>query len=338
MDQGSDSLLENLRRATTALLDERRPPFSLRPEVQQAAECLHRSTAGSFHPADEIDRGETRTAHGLCLSPTMAAMCADDYVRTIVFLRGLHRAILDALVDPPRRPVRVLYAGCGPLATLALPLLSVLDESQVRFTLVDIHHESIASVRTAVQRLGVGRSVADLVAIDALNYRIDPGNPPDLLVIETMQACLAAEPQVAITRHLAAQAPDAVLIPETVRIELRLVDPAAAFGDADRCEAEEERLGPVFELSRRSLPSFPADGEVLSGASVVLPDPWPGHLQAMLFTTIRVHGEHRLEARDSGLTSPRVLPFDGPVRPGDRLRFSYHLGRDPQLRCHRLEP
>ena len=72
-------------------------------------------------PQEDISGGETLTSNGLALSPTMAAMCANDFVRTIQFIRGTHAAIADIRERFPDRPARVLYAGCGPYATLAVP-------------------------------------------------------------------------------------------------------------------------------------------------------------------------------------------------------------------------
>jgi hypothetical protein len=333
--------LNALRRVTATLIDSRIPAFSLRPEVLELAEILRDANADCFTQDEEISSGETRTSSGLALSPTMAAMCAVDYVRTIIFIRGIRDAIEDVRKKRPDRPVRILYAGCGPFGTLAVPLMAVFDSSEAVFTLLDIHPESIQAVKAVVSHLDLEQSVSGIQATDALRYRVQGEQPPDVIVIEVMQACLDSEPQVAITCHLLEQAPHATLVPEEVSIDLKLVNPSGEFnlanqeGEPHAVERDRISLGPMFVVNRHRVKCWSSSSsrsDTLPGASVDMPDSWDERYQPMLFTKIRVYRDQVLQDYDSGLTCPKTIAEKGLVRPGGSLHFSYLLGSNPHLR------
>ncbi|MBY6205689.1 hypothetical protein [Halomonas denitrificans] len=319
-----------------SLLDERNPTFSLRPEVLELLQHLGRLT-GYVRPADEpLDVGETATTQGLAISPGHAVICGEDVARTVVFLRGVSAA-LDAATRAKPGAVEVLYAGCGPYALLLVPLLAARSDVAVRATLIDIHSESIERVRHLLRMLDLENAAVRLEVADAADYRIAADRRPDLIVAEVMQAALGKEPQVAVTRNLVQQAPDALLVPEQVRIDVVLVDLSKEFdlsGDGSGPERDRIELGTAFRLDRdRALAWAGEKGPVLEGPVLEVPA-WPGgRYDAMLFTRIRAFGDHRLEAYDSGLTSPRPLALDRWPVAGEGLRFRYRLGARPELQA-----
>jgi hypothetical protein len=251
--------MEQLRRVTRLLLESQRPAYSLRPEVVEMTTILADSQTVHTARQEDISGGETRTSSGLALSPTMAAMCADDIVRTIEFIRGTHAAIVDLRKRFPERPARVLYVGCGPYATLAIPLMAILSSTEATFTLLDVHPESIVSAKSIIDTLGLADSVASFETVDAGSYRVCPDKLPDVILMEIMQACLESEPQVAVTRHLLKQAPHAVLIPEEVCIDLTLVDPSREFDldglERNRGTIQRDRIpvASVFVVNRETV-------------------------------------------------------------------------------------
>lgn len=335
MQHHQESERRRLREVTERLLDPGTPPSTLRPEVLELVDLLA-AAVGARSREEAITSGETRLAAGLALSPAMAAMCAEDFVRTIVFLRGLRAAVARHRAGDPGRPTRVLYAGTGPYATLAVPLMCLMDPAEVCFTLLEVHPEALRSAERVVRHFGLGDFVDRTHAVDALAHVVDPAAPPDVILVETMQACLDKEPQVAVVRHLAAQAPAAVLVPEEVRIDLRLVDVGREFspcsGDGTIIPTDRDRLdlGPVFVLDRAALHTWAELGEdELPGRRVQAPGAWEDRHQPLLFTTVRVSGDHVLRDYDSGLTSPRVLPV--PLAPGGALEVRYRLGAEPGL-------
>ena len=335
--EGERPELRSLRRITTAILDPERPAFTLRTEIQGLVALLGDLGSFDFDPQEDIGEGSTPTAAGIAISPRMAAMCADDFARTVMFLRGLHAAIAEARKRVHGRPVRILYAGCGPWAILALPLMSIFDARDVAFTLLDIHTESIASVASIIGKLQIADRVEAMRSMDALEYRVSSDDMPDIVLLELLRAVLEAEPQVAVTRHLLAQAPHATLVPECIDVELQLVDPAREFnlGDVGQETYQRERisLGAVFTVNRDRIQSWDEiETDQLPGAELRIPDHDPDRYRPMLFTRIRIHGEHLLENYDSGLSVPRLLASPE-VAPGDRLRFHYRLGPKPELVC-----
>jgi len=330
--------LKQLRSVTSILLDSQRPAYSLRPEVVEMATILVESQTVRHPPKDDIADGETRTPGGLALSRAMAAMCADDVARTIEFIRGLHSAILDIRKRLPDRPARVLYAGCGPFATLAVPLMAVFSADEATFTLLDVHSESIASAESIVGAIGVAESVASFETIDAGSYDVHPDEPPDIIVMEIMRACLDAEPQVSVTRHLLKQAPEAILVPEEIRIDLTLVDASREFDagaveeNRDAIPRDRVEVATVFVLNRETVASWHSNNtDRLPAGTARLPASLEPRYQAMLFTFVRTHRNHILKDYDSGLTSPKLLSIEDAYKPGDEIQFYYELGSHPKL-------
>ena len=336
--------MRRLRELTRALLDTGADDNTLRPEVLELTSILSGAETSGLIRKALIGEGESLTPDGLALSPTNAMMCADDYVRTIKFMRGLHAAIIERKERHSGRPVRVLYAGCGPYATLAVPLMSVLSPEAVTFTLVDIHAESIAAVKSIVESLGQADSVSAFQVADAGSYRIARDRQPDIVLMEIMQTCLENEPQVSVTRHLMSQAPDAVLIPEEVRIELKLVDLSREFtlhySDQDVPELQRDRIqvDTLFRLNREAVASWDDGGrELLPAAVVQIPKLPESRYQLMLFTIVDVFGDNTLRDYDSSLTVPRRTGDKLRFKPGDTVEFFYRCGAQPGLTCRVLE-
>lgn len=325
-----------LQGLVSIILDEGNPVSGLRPEILELLALLAAKSGMGAARREDLVTGEVRTNQGLAVSPTMAAMCVEDYARTVVFLRGVYQAIKVAEAKTPSLPVRVLYVGCGPYGTLAVPLMALLSSQCCQFVFLDISQEALSSAQALVTRLGCEDSVVDFVEGDALCYEVSRSWLPDVVVSETMQACLRAESQVAIFRHFFSQVPEAIFVPEEVRVELKLVDTGREFSlvasplDRDRLE-----VGTAFVLNRDSLSRWePGELSVLPGETLTVPSGEVGNRQALLFTRIRTFGELVLSDYDSGLTCPRTLTLaGGRIEAGAVLQFRYLLGEDPELHC-----
>ncbi len=332
-----------LQDLTFFILDPEKPAHTLRPELLELASILKDTGPKLAVDYEDISEGESRTSNGLAISPKMAAMCIEDYTRTIKFIRGTYAAILDIRERYPDRPARILYIGCGPYAALAVPLMSIFTATQVEFTLLDVHLISTEAVKIVLDGLNLADRVAEVKTMDASSYIIPPDHPPDIILMEVMQACLEAEPQVAIVRHLLPQAAGAILVPEEVRIDLVLVNPSAEFSldmsaeNEDGLKRDRIPLGPVFVLNRKSVDYWKDSGNVrLAGEMVQLPDYPTEQYQAMLFTTISVYKNHVLRDYDSGLSCPRLLQIEAVIRAGDSIQFYYELGQHPALKAECL--
>lgn len=306
-------------------------------------------TAAEYPIAGEADvtEGGTVSRHGLAISPAQAALCTGEEERTAAFLRGLHDAIAEAVASGSSEPVRVLYAGSGPYAALAVPLMTIFPAEEVRFTILDIHAESIEAARTAVRRLNLEASVESFVVADACDYRIPEEAVPDIILAETMSTALEKEPQVAIMRHLLRQAPESTIVPESVRIDAFLVDTSEEFdivvpeSDNPSQAAQPARIpaGKVFELNASTIRSWePVSDDRLPAATLRLPLAPAPHFRPFLFTTITTFGEHVLRTHQSGLTGIRAIPGTGDGSTERTLRFHYRLGSDPGLVAEAASP
>ena len=288
--------------------------------------------------------GETRTAAGLAISPTLAGRCGDDFMRTLVFMRGLYDAIQDCGERISNRPIRVLYAGCGPYALLALPAMLVLEADRLQLELLDLHQASLESAVAVARELELENRISKVLNTDACSYRIPADSVPDIILSETMTAGLQNEPQVSIARQLHTQAPHSQLIPECVRIHACLVNLAAEFAAFNSkpsetpAAAQKDRicLGAAFELSAASIASWhDLDGNRLPGNTLIAPAVIAPRYTPELITEITVYKHHTLQTHDSGLTVFRPLPCPE-LAPGDKLAFSYRLGANPGLECESL--
>lgn len=327
-----------LRALAQALVNPARQREDLMLEVAALRHLLERRSPLELGPQADLGANETRTAAGLAISPVKAALCVREPLRTITFIRGLADAITQA--RRPGRPVRVLYAGCGPLATLALPLMALLDASEAQFTLVDIHAQSLDCARQLVEGLGLAPCVAGYQLADASALRLDPQALPDVIVSETMNAALRSEPQVAIARNLATQAPAALMVPESVTVDaclLRLgkeLPPPLEAPDALPQPAQRERiaLGRVFELDAGAIRAWGAlAGPMLPAGAVQVPAQVPDGMQPRLLTRIVTFGPHVLDDYESSLNLPQHLPGRPALAGGERLQFAYRIGEQPGL-------
>ena len=334
------AIIEEFNRLTIETLTHDGPRGILAGIVGELVGILEKAAEFDIDRQLDIAEGETASSEGLAISPTQAAMCAGEFQRTAIFLRGLHDAIAEAVELKSPEPVRVLYAGSGPYATLAVPLMTVFPPEKVRFTVLDMHPVSIASAKSVVHRLGLDRSVAAYVLADACEYTIPGDAIPDILLSETMSAALEREPQVAIMRHLLGQAPDAVIVPESVRVEAFLVDTSKepdivvpeSEGPPTKWQPDRIPVGPVFELNASTIRSWASlSDDRLPAAAIRIPPPPESCYRPFLFTTIATHGKHVLRTHDSSLTGIREITDIENHSAGRSLQFHYRLGADPCL-------
>lgn len=295
------SALSQLRAIADTLIDETASLETLSGAADDLfALCSEISPQGAGADSD------LALPSGTALSPSSAAACTRDARRTAVFIRGLHDAI------KATQATEIVYAGTGPFAPLALPLMTIFSPSQVRFTLIDVHQSSIDSVNMLLRHFGFE---ALAIACDATTYRHE-GRPFDVLVAEVMQRALGVEGQVEICRNLARYLrPGGVVVPESVQVSL-------AFDQSST-------VGVVAELSAATIALNRLDVRTLEMPAV------PPRAQAMYVTMIRTFGRHVLRPFESGLTHPEMVWGLWDVRPGERVRFWYELGARPGIRWER---
>lgn len=308
-----------------ALCDPRRSLASLVGETVRLRQLVERHSRLSMDRQDGLRDGESFLPSGWAISPVQAGLCAREPYRSAAFIQGLALAVRERLDVGGGRPVRVLYAGCGPFALLALPVMAVFDASQVQFAILDVHAETLAYARELIAALGLDGHVAAYVCADAAAWHIPAGAMPDVIVSETMNTALGKEPQVAILRNLHAQAPGAALLPAAVTVHLGLDRRSPGEPCAD--------WGRVFALDGDAMRAWrdaqDGQGGRLPAASIRLPDVL--EQAPRLLTRIRVHGDIVLGDHDCSLNLPLALPGKPALAGGSVLDFHYRLGGQPGL-------
>jgi len=267
---------------------------------------------------------------GKAISPSAAAHCLLELKRTAVFLRGIHQAILDKKAENPGRPVKILYAGTGPYGTLVIPLFSVLSPADLQADLLDINPCSLNSLKKLIKAFDIGEFVGNMYTDDASTFEMM--HDSDIVISETMQACLKNEPQVAIMQNLIPQMKSgAVFIPEEISIDAYLTNPKMEhdrlfYNEGKEIPFERIALGNVFTVNRENLET------VRLRNTLSLPGKLDSFPELKLFTGIRVYGDETLGENDCSLNLPQKY-YDFRVQKADAVRFWYETGEIPGIRC-----
>lgn len=323
-----------LERIAETLLCAETLPRELAKAAFDLYECLS-SPVREVVRLEDVAVPSTSLPDGIAISPVAAAACLKDPGRTVAFLRGVDAALTESLQRFPGETIDVVYAGTGPLAPLVLPLLPRFVDAPLRFTFIDVHPDSVAATRIVAGHFGVASAIDAFVIGDATRYEHPHGRRLHGLISETMQAALAREPQVAITRQIAPQVVSGgFIVPESVRIDLLSGD-AEAWMRESRDEREVGDLVFVqvlFELSSTTR-LLPLDSErCLPPVRVRLPsDPSLSKRIALYGTSIVTYGEHAIALGQSGLTLPVVAAELMPLQPGSEWELRYQVGPSPRF-------
>ncbi|MBW8685267.1 SAM-dependent methyltransferase [Chitinophaga rhizophila] len=210
-----EALRQHLQQYSTDILAPEDFHDRLAPAVMGYADLL----SGHF-AMDEADaRTHIKTAHGNAIGTFWAARCMREVFRTQRFSRGLHQAV-SAIKKRTNRTVHVLYAGTGPFAALALPVIMACKPEEVQFTFLEINAQSIDLLKQVIDVLDVHAYVRDIYQCDAATWEV-PSTTIDIVISETMDKALKAEPQVAIMLNLASQLPEeTIFLPEEIMVSL----------------------------------------------------------------------------------------------------------------------
>jgi predicted RNA methylase len=168
---------------------------------------------------EEQGRKHIKTAQGNAIGTFWAANCVREIFRTQRFSRGLYTAVSDALIRN-KKTVHVLYAGTGPFATLALPVMMMFKPEEVQFTFLEINPDSIDILKSVIDSLDLHAYIKDIHQCDAAVWDVSSSGV-DIVISETMYKALSAEPQVAIMLNLASQLPrETVFLPEEIKVSI----------------------------------------------------------------------------------------------------------------------
>ncbi len=292
---------------------------------------------------------ETHVAGGKAVSPYIAARCLLDPLRTMQFLRGIHAGIHEALRRFPEEQIHVVYAGCGPYATLLLPLTTQFAPEQIQLTLIDIHQPSIEAVNRLIETFELEPFIFNCVQTDAVTYCHPKEIPLHMVVSETMQAGLAQEPQLAITRNFIPQLHEnGLFIPESIEVTaslskskdedvgLRMHRDKYGYPLGREIEQETKRLslGTIITLDAQfAQPEVIGNGwESIPLATIDIPERDEQFDQFLLLTTISIFGSYKFAPYDCELSFPQRIHDLTKVKSGSKIQFSYVFDGNPGLR------
>lgn len=343
------SALKTLAKISDRLLDESSEQRDLQRALDDFVALCSNITGITPDASFDAWAGDAILPDGVAINPRAAAHCVTDYRRSVVFIRGVYAAILSARTRFPHTPIEILYAGCGPFATLLLPLMAKFKAGELSIHLLDIHQQSLDSVDRLLRALDLTAHEVSSVQADACTYRHT--GKLHLIIAETMQKSLEQEPQFAVTANLAPQLhPQGIFIPQIIEVELCL-----AHLEQDQAN---HRQSP--ELKRAGLPS-PGQRHPLATVMTLSPQQAirllrasshdPGgekpclHLatveipavadiesfDALLFTRIQVFSGYRLQDYEAEITLPLHCHELSPLQAGAAYHVSYELGSYPRF-------
>ena len=355
-DDGGDPcvLAMTLTAITDVILDEDTSPNRLRCALEEFARLCADISHIQPDPSFDAWADDSLLDEGVAINPRAAAHCVMDYRRSAVFIRGVHAAILTARERFPDTAIEILYAGCGPFATLMLPLLGRFAPSELSLTLLDYHQSSLDSVKLLLDRFELAEHRITFVRDNACHYT--HAGKPQVIIAETMQKSLEQEPQFAITANLAPQlCPNGIFIPEEIEVALclaQLEQESALFErtgtvDSKTLVAEDRRyplatlctLSPDLAYKEMASAKYNAATKKVELQPTVVRIPSFQELQqfaALLFTRIRVYEQYRLLDYESEITLPLECRDMMRLRGGDQYEVSYQLGSYPRfnfVRC-----
>lgn len=244
--------------------------------------------------------------NGKFVSQITAAHCLKDIARSARFLRGLYSAIKDQLKT--KDSVHMLYAGCGPYATLFTPLTYFFDSTQVKATMLEIGKVPMANAQKVYDQLELTEYVKAWVNADGTDPDIQFDETFDIIVSETMQAALKKECQVPLTRNLVRfLKEDGTFVPQNVKVEAILEHPKVSG------KPDEVLLGSIYELDYKNVPNKNQETE--------LTIPSTDYQMLMMKTSIQTYQDEWLKVNESGLTVKLVL--DNLVIPRKKAKLTY---------------
>lgn len=344
-----------LSQISDILLDEASPSASLRDALDAFAQLCSDVSGIAPDPSFDAWAGDSLLEDGVAIAPEAAAHCVKDYQRSVVFIRAVNAAINAARARFANQQIEILYAGCGPFATLLLPLLGRFKAGELDVHLLDIHRQSLDSAQRLIEHFGLQVHRIQYVQGDACSYR-HPGKP-HLIIAETMQKSLEQEPQFAVTANLATQLHDrGMFIPEKIEVTLCLADLEAESDAIKRGESLDTDtlvkagrrypLATVVHLTHESAAALLQRAKKDKATGVIALEPVDVTLpniaglqdfSAALFTRIQVYEQYQLRDYESEITLPLRCTEMTPLQPGDQYQAQLQLGSYPRVCVSRVE-
>jgi hypothetical protein len=266
---------------------------------------------------------------GKAVSPIRAAHCLLEFHRTAVFLRGIYKAILHLKKEFPGERLHILYAGCGPYATLLTPLTTFFTKDELAFHLLDINQDSLDAAQKLYNNLELNNYVEEWIYADATTYKVSDDSVIHLMISETMLNALRKEPQVEIMLNLIPQLPpEGIFIPHEITITAKLLSRRLETDRHMNPDQEPERinLGEIYKIGRKySAPSAPV--------TINIPAEMNHVNYLSLLTDINTFENEKLGIYECSLNMPVHLT-NAQEYAGGQLTFEYETGELPGFKYY----
>ena len=235
-------LRERLLQYSIDMLNPENFHDKLAPAVMGYADLLFEE----FSIDGSAGREHIQTSNGNAIGTFWAARCIREVFRTQRFSRALYSSVL-GVIDKNKGPAHVLYAGTGPFAALALPIMMMLKPKDVQFTFLEINPESIEILEKVIDLFDLHAYVKNIHQCDASLWDV-ASSEIDIVISETMSRALIAEPQVAIMLNLASQLPkEVIFLPEEIKVSLCKLN---------RGTREPQRIAELINFNKASMYSI----------------------------------------------------------------------------------
>jgi len=315
-------LKEQLKRISNDLLKPGDFHDQLAPAIAAYTKLLF--DIGKVDAGDNNERSHIKLPFGNAIGTFWAANCVKEVLRTQRFVRGLYLAIQDKLAQKSG-PVHILYAGTGPFATLALPIMAQFTPNEVQFTLLEINETSHRKLLDVIEALDLHKYIKRIEITDATTYILS-NTDVDIVLSETLNRALINEPQVFIMLNLASQLGEGVIyIPEEITVNL---------SEKKRNEKKPQKIKTLIDFNFNKMQEIIRQSDkfdwVFEEINVNIGDVNPDDLYYT--TEIKVYKDNFLGYEDSSLN---LLEKVKPDQKGAKdLIFRYYATGKPGFTAH----
>lgn len=277
------------------------------------------------------------SGQGICIAPADAAHCLKSVHRTIAYWQAL-RASLEQ--QSHKKDIRIIYPGCGPFASLVLPLLTGYLNIGVKVYFIDYHAPALTHLKNLIDYFGAHDLVADIICAEATEWQ--PTSTVDIVILECMLNGLEREGQVALTNHFSPfLTQGGQLIPDHIDItanwihateELNYIQQKLSYRqkiDIEKLANFRHPIGEIFRLSRHSHLGFNDDKKIINAKTIIIDDIPDRHYHFALCTQLSFTHRIHLREYDDGITYPYYPNVDIHRRRGNKIDINYRLGKHP---------
>lgn len=306
--------LKNLENLTTEILSDKINYQALKEVLEDYKELLLKLSELDVNK--ETNKEDIHFKNGIALGTTWAAFCITDLIRTRQFMRGIFAAVKH-LHHKKTKPVRILYAGTGPFATLVLPLITKYSPEDLQLILLEVNPQTIVHLKQLIKSLGIENYIEKIICEDATKYKIDKETTIDILISETMQHALVKEQQVPIMLNLVNQLnKEAIIIPNKIQLDLALMNTGTKLISSNNIETEKYKiLTTLLEFDKNFINSYfntiktvEKTNKIELGKQIHFRKYIKNvYDKLVVLTSIQVYKDECIKIDSSSLTIPKIL-------------------------------